>query len=501
MNTMFDPATVAADAVARSTAAPDHKRPLFRPLPPALPFPMRALGALQTAAEAIQQRTQAPPAICAQSVLAAATLAVQAHRDVQLPGGGTRPLTGLFASVAESGERKTSVDRIALSPIYRIEEQWRQDREAQVAVFADDLEAWKAARDAAKKKGKGDRGSIRDALNSIGAEPKPPPRAMLLIEDFTPEALVLHLRDSRPWAGVFTSEGGILVGGAAFNPETAMRTAALLNTLWDGSPIRRARVLTGDAFLPGRRCSAHVMMQQVVADKVLGDTMMEGIGTLARMLVVQPESTIGNRPFRDAPAACMDHLHDYGDRIMAHLTRPPATAPNTPDVLTPPAMTLAQSARTLWVRFHDATERAIGPGGEYASIRAFGAKMGEHSGRLAAVLTAYADPDAMEVPGEAMACGIELTRHYAAELLRLQGGAAVEPDLRLAARLLAWWQERPDPRCHLAAIYQRGLNAIGDAATARRIVALLEDHGWVCRLQPGAKLDGAPRRDAWELAP
>ena len=285
-------------------AQPDPKRPLFRPLPPALAFPMHALGALRPAAEAIQLRTQAPAALCAQSVLAAATLAVQAHRDVELPGGGRRPLTGLFASVAEFGERKTSVDRLALAPAYRVEEQWRQEREGQINAFVNDLDAWKAAREAAKKKNKGDRAAIREALNAVGPEPKAPPQAMLLVEDFSPEALVLHLRDSRPWAGVFTSEGGVLVGGHAFNDEKAMATGALLNTLWDGNPIRRVRVLTGNAFLPGRRCSAHVMMQRVVADKLLGDAVLDGIGMMARMLIVEPESTVGTRLFRDPPPQC-----------------------------------------------------------------------------------------------------------------------------------------------------------------------------------------------------
>src|SRR5690348_5412222 len=119
----FDADPIAREAVARSGAAPDLKRPLFRPLPPAPAFPMHALGPLRDPVEAIQLRTQAPAALCAQAVLAAATIAVQAHRDVELPGGGRRPLTALFGSVAESGERKTTVDRIAIAPAYRIEEQ------------------------------------------------------------------------------------------------------------------------------------------------------------------------------------------------------------------------------------------------------------------------------------------------------------------------------------------------------------------------------------------
>ena len=481
------------------TGTADTKRPLFRALPPAPAFPMHALGALRDAAEAIQKRTQAPAAICAQSVLAAATLAVQAHRDVELPGGGRRPLVGLFASVAESGERKTSVDRLALAPAYKVEEQWREEREGQASAFVNDMDAWKAAREVAKKKNKGDRAAIREALNAVGPEPKAPPQAMLLVEDFSPEALVLHLRNSRPWAGVFTSEGGVLVGGHAFNDEKAMATGALLNTLWDGNPIRRVRVMTGNAFLPGRRCSAHVMMQRVVADKLLGDAVLDGIGLMARMLIVEPQSTVGSRPFRDAPAECAPILREYATHMTALLTRTPTTKPDTTDVLDPPAMQLTDEARTLWVQFHDAVESDLGPGGTLHSVQAFGAKMGEHAGRLAAILTVYANPDAMEVDAAAMACGITLAQHYAAEMLRLQGGASVSSDLRLAARLLAWWQERQDSRCHLASIYQTGPGKVRDAAIARRIVAILEEHGWVRRLEAGTQLDGAPRRDAWEL--
>ncbi len=487
----------------RDAAGPQaaEKRPLFRALLPPPDFPLHAMGALRDAADAVQMCTQAPMAVCAQSVLAAATLAVQAQRDVELPGGGRKPLTGLFVSVADSGERKTSVDKLALEPVYRVEARWREAAEAEGAAHANDLAAWKEARAAATKRHKGNRAAIRDALNALGPEPKAPPHPMLLVSDPTPEALVLHLADGRPWAGVFTAEGGILVGGAAFSDESRMRTAALFNTLWDGEPIRRSRVLTGRAFLPGRRCSAHVMMQPTVADRLFGDTMLDGVGTLARTLLVAPESTAGTRRWREAVPECRVVLDAYGQRLEYLLTRPPVTAPGTADVLDPPVLRLAGEARALWIRFHDHAEGAIGQGGAWQPIKAFGAKAAEHAGRLAAVLTAYGDPDAMEVAGEAMACGIALAQHYAAELLRLQGASAVSPDLRLAERLLAWWRARPDPRCHLAAIYQRGLNALGDAATARRIAGLLEDHGWIVPLPAGTVIDGTARQEAWELVP
>src|SRR5438477_493511 len=62
------------------TAKPEPPRPLMRELPSADPFPVDALGdILGAAARAIHDRVQAPIAIGAQSVIAAAALAVQGY--------------------------------------------------------------------------------------------------------------------------------------------------------------------------------------------------------------------------------------------------------------------------------------------------------------------------------------------------------------------------------------------------------------------------------------
>ena len=219
-----------------------------------------------------------------------------------------------------------------------MEEAWRDAHAAEVQCYVNDNEAWKEARSAAKKKAKGDRAAIRAAFGTIGPEPKAPPHPMLLVADFDTRALFIHLENGRPFAGVFTAEGGILVGGSAFNDESRMRTGALFNTLWDGEPIRRLRVTTGTAFLPGRRCSAHVMMQPTVAEKLYGNAMLDGIGMLARTLLVAPESTAGTRLFRAATEDCRGALALYGERVSLLLRRPPATRPDDASVLDPPVM-------------------------------------------------------------------------------------------------------------------------------------------------------------------
>lgn len=485
------------EAAAEQAEIPE-KRPLFRELPPPPRFPVDALGPLKSAALAIQSKTQAPIEICAQSALAAATLAVQAHIDVELPGGGIKPVVNMFVSIAESGERKTSVDKIALAPVRDMESQWNREHKLATADYDNRLIAWKTAR-AGVKKGSAD--DLLAALGQIGLEPEAPPHPMLICSDVTPEALALHFEKGRPMAGLFTAEGGILVGGAAFTDESRMRTAGLLNLLWDGEPIRRQRIGTGTTYLPGRRCCAHIMMQQVVADRLLGDSMLDGMGMLARMLIVAPESTAGTRFFKhDAPENAAI-LRAYNDRITTLLRMELPTNDLNDRELVPRVLTLDVDASAAWIVFHDQCETAIGKNGELVTIKPFAAKLAEHAGRLAAVLTAYADPQAQAVPLWAMESGVQLAGYFAMEMLRLHGGASIPVPLRRAQKLLDWWQRRDDPTLHLAKIYQYGPPDLRTAKAAKEAVKALVEHGWVERLEPGIEVEGKPRKDVFRLVP
>ncbi len=480
------------------TAAEPERRPLFRELPPAEPFPMTALGPLRPAADAIAALTQAPVAMCAQSVLASASLAVCPHYDVILPTGQQRPTAILAASVAGSGERKTSVDAHATAPVRDHEKRLAASDEGARTRYWADREAWKAASEAAKKLAKkGGRTAIRAALEEIGPEPKPPPLPMLLVSDPTPESIALMLADGRPYAGLFADEGGSLIGGHSFTDESKMRTGALLNGLWDGSPIRRLRVLTGARFAPGRRLAAHLMMQQSVADRLLGDAMLADMGLVARMLIVAPAPAAGSRMWREPDTVAHEILRDYGARMADLLRKTPRLA--DAGALDPVPLVFTHEARRLLIGFHDAVERQLAADGTLAPVRAFGAKMMEHACRVAAIMGAFGDPEAVEIGAEWAGSAVTLVHHYAGETLRLADAGRVDPDLRLAARLLAWWQARPSPALHLAEIYQRGLNALGSADDARRIVAILADHGWARRLGERVVIDGVRRREAWTL--
>lgn len=503
----MDDATLAAIETLRSMQAeksPREKRPLHRELPPPEPFPIEALGPLADAAKAVATLTQAPPALAAQSVLAAATLAAQAHADVRLPHGAVRPLSGFFLTIAGSGERKTTCDGLALRGVYQVEELWRGEYEAAMQDYRRDLAAFKQATEQAQKanRTKG-RAAIKEALAAVGEEPREPPRAVLLIDNLTPDGLTLHLEKSRPWAGVFSAEGGGFIGGHAMTDENRMRTGAMLNSAWDGDPIRRARVGTGFLFLPGRRISCHLMMQEAVAGKLLGDPMLADMGLLARCLTVQPESTIGGRVFQEPDQRAQLLLVDYTHRLCFMLQSAPKTRAGDDRALDPPAIECDPEARALWIAFHDEIEAEIADGKPLAPIRAFAAKLGEHAARLAGVLTVY-EARALKpvnIGGIAMANAITLARHYASEALRLHGVASVAPDRLLAAQVLAWWRKQPDRQQHLARIYNHGPYAARDPDTARRMAAILATEGHITALPRGTIVEGAARREAWELVP
>ena len=94
---------------------PDYAEPIPLVIEDAdTPYPLAALGkVLGAAAQAIVEVVQVPAALAAQSVLAAAAMAAQPHANA-LRAGQPIPLSLFALTIAESGDRKTAADRLAL---------------------------------------------------------------------------------------------------------------------------------------------------------------------------------------------------------------------------------------------------------------------------------------------------------------------------------------------------------------------------------------------------
>jgi hypothetical protein len=145
--------------------------PLLRKTSPATEFPVSALGDLAgDAVVAIHAATMAPMPMCATSILAAMSLATQAHADVELAHGNSSisPLSLFCLVVAQSGERKSTVDRLATKPVRDREEELRQAHMTAMGNYENALAAWDAARKGALKTVKG-ADALKAALDKLGA--------------------------------------------------------------------------------------------------------------------------------------------------------------------------------------------------------------------------------------------------------------------------------------------------------------------------------------------
>ena len=117
-------------------------RPLRRDERP-LDYPGEPLpGIIGQAVREVAEFTQAPVALIAASALSAVSAAVQTHFSVSRNARMHGPASLFFLTVAESGERKSSVDDLFMAPIRQWEAEQRQEEKRVQQEYAEELAAW-----------------------------------------------------------------------------------------------------------------------------------------------------------------------------------------------------------------------------------------------------------------------------------------------------------------------------------------------------------------------
>jgi hypothetical protein len=478
-------------------------RPLRRQVAAAERYPLEALGdILGDAAKAIYEKIQAPQPVCAQSVLAAATLAVQGHADIHLPIGQSRPLSAFFMTIATSGERKSSCDMEALKPMNKKEELLREVYQKDQFEWQNKKEAWDAARCEILKRQKKDTPPefITNQLGLLGLRPEPPLTPLLTCPEPTYEGICRYLTSGQPSIGVFSDEGGQFIGGHGMNEDNRLKTAGAFCNLWDGKPIKRVRAGDGTIILPGRRVCMHLMAQPSVASIMLSNRLLEDQGLLSRFLFCAPDSTIGTRFSKESQLSSTQALHKYESKMTDILDIKLPVKNGRKNELEPGKMTFDAAATQTWINFADTVERHMAVGGKWEQIRGFANKLPEHAARLAGVLALVNNIHVRIVGQDFLNAGIILANYYASEAQRLHEQGYIDPDIALAEKLLTWlfnnWKQE---LISLPDIYQRGLNAISDKKTALKIVKILEEHGCLLRIEGGDWVNGASRKDVWRI--
>lgn len=455
------------------------------------PYPLDALGPiLGDAAQRMAYYVQAPEGMAGQSVLAAAALVAQAFVNVARGNLGCGPVSLFCLSVAESGDRKSTLDRLALQPV-RIYEADRRERGKDLHdKYRAALEAWSQARESTIQSYKKPKQAMTpetqaqlesDLERLEASRPTPPQNVNITVEEPTAEGLWRHYQHGLPVAGLFSDEGGNFFSGHGMTSEARGRTITQLSQLWDGKPITRTRAAEGESgVMADRRLAAHLMMQPIMAQKVLSDPLLLGQGFLARFLVCHDESLAGGRLLADRDpmeAAGSDPAINRYWQTLTNLLSEPLPEKDSGG-LAPDTLHITGDAYTAWVAWHDAIETQLGKVGRYADIRAFGSKAAEQIARIAAVLAFVEDSD---ITTGHIERGGKLCAYYL-ESMRIRTTEAAQDQEAIQARqLLEWINERGGM---LSADAFKSLpSAFRSARKARGLLGLLVNNGHLTVLE------------------
>ena len=459
--------------------------PLARELDPATPFPVEALGAVGAAVvEQMHAVIQAPEALIGQSILAAMNQVAQPFANVIIDGR-VSPLSDFFLTLGESGERKSAVDAWALAQV-------RERERALMAKYRterDEFEQAALVYDAHAKRVLADKKLSSEAKQARLAEtqrPTAPVMPLFIVSEPSTEAIQRQLIIGLPSIGLVNDEGGQFLGGYAMSAEKRLGTLTTLSRLWDRGEFDRVRIGDGSGSYYGRRLTLHLMVQPAVASSLLADPLAREQGFLARCLVSFPQSTAGQRRYTETDIAQTPAYRAYTQRMTALLDQAwPLYAENELD---PPLIALTPSAKSTWVAIYNDIERGLGANGRLAPVRSLASKAPEHIARLAGTFAVF-DGDA-QIDSSHIDRAAKLMQHYLAEALRLWGAGQVTAELKLAQEVLNWLRDKMGPGrvIPMADIYRKGPPAIRSAGTARKVLHVLVQHGWVSAAEhPTAK--------------
>lgn len=413
-------------------------------------YPTEALPeTIRSAVNDVQAITQAPIALVATEALSCVSLVAQGYINVMRDQHLSGPVSLYTLSLAESGERKTTIDRYFTEPIRRHESDQGKAMEPQIVEAQASLKSWQSeeaglheAIKLAAKQGKPTDELKRRLLSFQDEKPLVPKSPCILYGDTTSEALAFNLAEKWPVAGILNSEAGVILGSHSMGSDSIVRNLALFNTLWDGSEHTVSRRTKESFTVRGARLTVSLQVQNAVLSAFLtkSGSLARGIGFLARFLFTWPESTQGTRFYRDAPES-LHGLNTFNERIAELLD---ITLPwdNSNTYLEPKTISLSDEARKAWIQYYDRIEAMLGTDGDFSEIRDVASKTAEQAARIAGIFHFFEHGDKDKIDEETMASATAIAYWHLCEFQRFNASLAHDPEILAMQKLDRWLIDR-----------------------------------------------------------
>lgn len=333
----------------------------------------------------VVETTQAPVDLVLASALTTISLLCQPLIDVKRPGGMIGPVSLLIFLIANSGERKTTVESIFTNRIREYIKQASTQSDKDQLAWEFRLEAWEARkRRTIKEMAKFEITSPEylefeeDLFLQQERKPERPRAFKPIYEDTTIEALIKGIRLDTPWVALMSSEGVSILKGA-FND------FGKINALWSGSNIDVARATVEGSSLHDARLTIGIMVQHDVLREYLeskGD-LARSVGLLSRSLVFHPFSTQGTRFITDKTMNTQV-MEKYNARVTFLLDKTMNRLRNEAEEKS--IIDFSEDAESHWIFTYNTIEAELQDGGEYERAKDHASKLSENIARVAAIL-------------------------------------------------------------------------------------------------------------------
>lgn len=462
------------------------------------PYPLDTLPeTIQAAVQEVVSFVQCPVALAACSALSGISLVGQGLIDVRRANGLEGPTSLYILAIADSGERKSTVDGYFSKPVRQWEEEQEIAARTLIKEYQATIDSWEVKRkgvltaiQVASKSDK-DTSALDKKLTSLEKEkPKPPKVPKVLFVDATSEELAFRLAHEWPVSGVLSSEAGLVFGSHSMGSDTAMRNMALLNSLWGAEPTTFDRRTSESYTLRNVRLTMGLAAQPGTVRAFLNSSkgLARDIGWLARFLIAWPESTQGTRLYKDPPEL-WPSLDSFHKRLRTLLDlRLPL---NDYGALSPRMLEFSPEAKLVWVDFHDEVETELRPGREMAEARDIASKAADNAARVAALFHLFEYGSEGTISLEHMESATRIAAWHLYEARRFVGEIAISTELHHASKLDTWLigycKSHMIDEVSVRTIQQMGPSCTRDKQAMDSALKELVEAGRVRRVQDGKR--------------
>ncbi|HBR1207030.1 TPA: DUF3987 domain-containing protein [Klebsiella pneumoniae] len=381
------------------------------------PFPVDAFPQIiRNAIYEVEQHTQAPQALIAASALGVISLACQNRIDVCRLNNLRGPVSLFLLTLAESGERKSTVDKLLMEPLYQLEENLFEKYTHDLTVWRNDEAIFNIEKKSLMSKLKSEIRRNKDHLATneklkvlLASHPKSPVRFKQIFNDATPAAIKDYLCGYWRSVGIMSDEAGTIFNGYTLNE------LPFINKMWDGAMFPVERKSEPEKLIRDARMTLSLMVQPNIFKgyiKRKGD-MAKGIGFFARCLICQPGSTQGNRQIT-SPVVSTEYLPIFQQRLMKIVNESIARN-NENDRL---CLRFTVEAEKRWIAFSNNVEYEMGILGRLSNFKDYASKMAENMARIAALLHHF-NGDEGDISLLTVEAAVEISTWYVGEYVRL----------------------------------------------------------------------------------